>query len=99
MKEYICTHCLEILAVVCAVATAIILCYSGYKNQAKSIVLYLVAAAEQKWGSGTGDIKYAEVVSALYDKLPNFARIMLSEKTVSALIEGAVKQLKDILKK
>lgn len=82
-----------IIAVAVAVAGAIILAKLGYKKQAKAIVLYLVARAEQEWGGGTGEIKFAAVTDALFEKLPA-AKFFLTSRTVSSIIEDAVKRLK-----
>ncbi len=81
---------------VLAIVTA--LCYRfGCLNQAKAILLHLVVEAEERWGGGTGAIKFSEVAERLYEKLPNAAKILLSEKTIAALIENAVVQMKNIL--
>lgn len=97
MLEFIKTHYAEIIVAVLFVAALVIMFRKGYKTQAKSIVLSLVAAAEKRWGGGTGEIKYAEVVSALYEKLPSFARLLLDKTTISNIIEDAVTKLKEIL--
>jgi len=97
MIEFIKTHYVEIIASALIVGAAVLLFYKGYKKQAKAIVLSLVAAAELKWGSGTGDIKYSEVASALYGKLPAFAKLVISETAISKIIEDAVSKLKEHL--
>ena len=97
MIEFIKTYYVEIIAAVLLVGAVVLMFYKGYRKQAKAIVLSLVAAAEKKWGGGTGEIKYSEVSSALYEKLPAFAKLLLNESTVSKLIEGAVSKLKTFL--
>ena len=78
-----------------ALAVGIALLYRfGCVRQAKTILLHLVTEAEEKWGGGTGEIKFAE---ALYDKLPSAARFLLSGKTIASLIESAVERMKQYL--
>ncbi len=97
MIEFIKTYYVEIIAAALFIGAVVLMSYKGYKNQAKAIVLSLVAAAERKWGGGTGDIKYSEVASALYGKLPSFAKIVLNKATISKIIEDAVSKLKEHL--
>lgn len=88
-----------LLILVCAIfiAAVVILARKGYKKEARAIALSLVAAAEERYGSGTGEIKYSAVAAALYSRLPAAARILLDEKTISSIIEEAVKKLKKYL--
>ena len=86
-----------LLILVCAIfiAAVVILARKGYKREARAIALSLVAAAEERYGGG--EIKYSAVASALYGRLPAAARILLDEKTISSIIEEAVKKLKKYL--
>lgn len=88
-----------LLILVCAIfiAAVVILARKGYKKEARAIALSLVAAAEERYGGGTGEIKYSAVAAALYSRLPAAARILLDEKTISSIIEEAVKKLKKYL--
>ena len=97
MLEFLKTHYVELIAAALFIVAIVLMFRRGYKKQAKSIVLALVAAAEARWGGGTGEIKYAEVVSLLYEKLPAFARMLIGETTISKIIESAVGKLKEIL--
>ncbi len=85
-----------IIVGVLAVLTALLYRF-GCLNQAKAILLHLVVEAEEHWGGGTGEIKFSEVAERLYEKLPDVAKILLSEKTIASLIENAVAQMKTIL--
>lgn len=96
MLEFLKTHYVELIAAALFIVAIVLMFRRGYKKQAKSIVLSLVAAAEARWGGGTGEIKYAEVVSLLYEKLPAFARMLIGESTISKIIESAVGKLKEI---
>jgi len=64
---------------------------------ARKIALALVIEAEAKYGSGTGEIKYAEVVGKLYNLLPGTLKIFISEKFIDKLIEDAVQFMKEKL--
>lgn len=64
---------------------------------ARKIALALVIEAEAKYGSGTGDIKYAEVVGKIYSLLPFTLKIFISEKFIDTLIEDAVQFMKEKL--
>lgn len=76
---------------------AIVLYRCGCVREARLILLHLVSEAEARWGGGTGEIKFSEVASRLYEKLPQAARYVLSTKTIASLIEHAVAQMKTIL--
>lgn len=97
MLEFLSEYAPVLLAVAVLAALVIILAKKGMEREVKAIVLSLVAAAEQRFGGGTGEIKYSAVAAALYERLPSAARILLDEKTISYLIEDAVKKLKKYL--
>ncbi len=97
MLEFLSEYAPVIIAVAVLAALVIILAKKDMEREAKAIVLSLVAAAEQRFGGGTGEIKYSAVAAALYERLPSAARILLDEKTISYLIEDAVKKLKKYL--
>ena len=88
-----------LLILVCAIfiAAVVILARKGYKKEARAIALSLVAAAEERYGGGTGEIKYSAVAAALYSRLPYAARLLIDEKTISSIIEEAVRKLKKYL--
>ncbi|MBQ7308546.1 MAG: hypothetical protein IJW87_00055 [Clostridia bacterium] len=85
-----------IIAIVLIVG-AIVLYRFGCVKEAKMILLHLVSEAEERWGGGTGEIKFSEVACRLYEILPQAARYVLSTKTIASLIENAVAQMKAIL--
>jgi len=89
-----------IITVVAAVlAVALVVWFVIVKKipVARKIALALVIEAEAKYGSGTGDIKYAEVVGKLYSLLPGTLKIFISEKFIDTLIEDAVQFMKEKL--
>jgi len=86
------------LAVVLAVIGLLaFLIYKGKTGIVKKIVLALVIQAEANWGSGTGKIKFAEVLGTVYAKLPMIVRIFITETALSILIEEAVDFMKEQL--
>lgn len=86
------------IVILTALAAGILLLYRfGCVKQAKAILLSLVTEAEEKWGGGTGEIKFSAVAEALYEKLPSAAKFLLSEKTIASLIESAVERMKEYL--
>ena len=88
---------LSVIFVAAAAVGIILLFRSGCVRQAKSILLYLVTQAEEKFGAGTGEIKFSAVADALYEKLPSAAKFFLSEKTIASLIESAVSKMREYL--
>ena len=83
--------------VIVLIVGAIVLYRFGCVKEAKMILLHLVSEAEERWGGGTGEIKFSEVACHLYEILPQAARYVLSTKTIASLIENAVAQMKAIL--
>ena len=83
--------------VIVLIVGAIVVYRFGCVKEAKMILLHLVSEAEERWGGGTGEIKFSEVACRLYEILPQAARYVLSTKTIASLIENAVAQMKAIL--
>ena len=83
--------------VIVLIVGAIVLYRFGCVKEAKMILLHLVSEAEERWGGGTGEIKFSEVACRLSEILPQAARYVLSTKTIASLIENAVAQMKAIL--
>jgi len=63
----------------------------------RRIALALVIEAERRYGSGTGQIKYATVVGELYNRLPWLIRLFVTDKMIDDLIESAVDYMKSVL--
>lgn len=75
------------LIFIIAVIASIIMARRGQIKKIKEIVLALCVNAEITYGGGTGAIKKASVIEAIYDILPGWAKIFISEKTISDLVE------------
>jgi len=87
----------SILFIAIVVIGLMVLMKKGYSYYAKQILFYLVTKAEAEFGGGTGQLKYAAVTTWLYEKLPAIAKFILTPKTIDALIEEAVQQMKKYL--
>lgn len=90
-------HSLDIIVVLVFVLVLGYLVKIGKTDTVKKIILSLVVQAEKALGSGTGELKYAFVVDALYSKLPAVIRLLYSKKEINQFIEDAVQQLKNNL--
>lgn len=76
-----------ILTFIVAAIVCIIMARRGQIKKIKEIVLALCVNAEITYGGGTGAIKKASVIEAIYDLLPSWAKVFISEKTISDLVE------------
>lgn len=88
---------LDITAVLVFATVLVLLFKSGAKKQVKEILFYLVTQAEKQFGEKTGQLKYACVVTWLFERLPAVCRFFLTQKEISALIESAVTRMKEYL--
>ncbi len=98
MLDYIKSNMLNIIAILLFVIGSLILYKSGKKELVKKIILNLVVQAEKNLGSGTGELKYSEVIEGIYHHLPSLIRLLYTKKDIDKLIEDSVKQLQEILK-
>jgi hypothetical protein len=94
MKEFLMLYAVEIISIIVIILALGALWYLRKIPLVKKILYALVCEAEQKFGSGTGDIKYAMVISAFYYKMPFLLRLTFSQELLSKLIEEAVDKLK-----
>lgn len=97
MINFITAYWDSILLVVLVIAGCGVAIRVGYKKQVKQMLLYLVTKAEKEFGGGTGQIKFAAVVSWIYERLPAIARLFLTADTIGKLIETAVTKMKEYL--
>ena len=88
---------LDVLVVLFFVAFIVLLWKKGKQQAVKSMIYYLVCKAEQQFGSKTGDIKYAAVVTWLYDRLPIIVQWVFTKEEIGNYIEEAVDRLKKYL--
>ena len=99
MVEFIQANLASIIVVVIAIIGLIVLYKLGKKDTVKKIVLALVVQAEKTLGSGTGELKYAMVIDAIYNKLPFILRFLFTKKELDTFIEEAVSKMKELLSK
>lgn len=99
MIEFIKANLASIIVVVLVLIALAVLYKLGKKDTVKKIILALVVQAEKTLGSGTGELKYAMVLDAIYSKLPYILRFLFTKKELDTFIEEAVRKLKDILSK
>lgn len=71
-----------------------LLWYYGKKKVVQNIILGLVIRAELNWGSGAGKIKFIEVMSSIYEKLPLIIQVFVPQAIITKWIEDAVKYIK-----
>lgn len=99
MIEFIKANLASIIVAVLVLIALAVLYKLGKKDTVKKIILALVVQAEKALGSGTGELKYAMVLDAIYSKLPYILRFLFTKKELDTFIEEAVRKLKDILSK
>ena len=97
MKEFFIYNIHTIIFVLACVIAFILLLRFGSKKQIRAVLLYLVTRAEEEWGGGTGEIKYASVVAAVYERIPMVARFLITQRELSRMIEAAVAKMKEYL--
>ena len=97
MKEFFIYNIHTIIVVLACVIAFILLLRFGSKKQIRAVLLYLVTRAEEEWGGGTGEIKYASVVAAVYERIPMVARFLITQRELSRMIEAAVAKMKEYL--
>lgn len=99
MLEFILANMASIIVVVVVIIALLVFYKLGKKDTVRKVVLSLVVQAEKTLGSGTGELKYAMVIDAVYDKLPLILRFLFNRKEMNTFIEEAVSKMKDILSK
>lgn len=70
---------------------------NGYKQNVSLACLLLVNKAEEKFGAGTGEIKYQFVEEHLYKMLPSIVKFFFSADEIDNAIEKAVDELQEFL--
>ncbi len=88
---------LEVISVVLSAIVGLLLYKKGKQEWLRKIILALVTEAEKKFGSGTGELKYAIVVERLYEVLPWIVRVLYTKQQIDRMIEDAVEYLKRYL--
>ena len=85
---------------VCAIlfcAGAVYLFRDKLGKRAKSILLGLVAEAEERFGAGTGEIKLSSVLGNLYARTPALLQLLFPKETVDGWVEAALAHFKELI--
>ena len=88
-----------ILLILAAVAAVVLAIFRGNKSVVMKMLYSLVTEAEKEYGSGTGELKLADVVSKVYPKLPAIIKTFVSDKRLTEWIEQALAAAKETWKK
>lgn len=84
-----------ILLIVAAVAAVVYAIFKGNKSVVMRMLYALVTDAEQAFGAGTGSLKLAAVVDAIYPKLPAIIKTFVSDKVLVQWVEEALAAAKE----
>lgn len=97
MIDFLISNWDSILFVLVSIIALIFLYRRGAKKKVYEILFYLVTLAEEEFGSGTGQLKFAAVTTWIYDKLPAITKLLFTTKQIDNMIEEAVKKMKEYL--
>jgi len=87
----------SVIFIIAVVIIALVLIKRGYGKYICSILFKLVTDAEGQYGSGTGVLKKAAVITWLYERLPAIVKLLFTKKQISDLIEEAVASMQKYL--
>lgn len=85
----------SILIVIVVFVAVIWFIKRGEASKLKSILFQLVTKAEQEYGQGTGELKYAVVVDWLYQRMPTILKFLFTPKDINKMVESVLKYAKD----
>ena len=88
-----------ILLIVVAVAAIIFAIFKGNKSVVMRMLYSLVTEAEQIYGAGTGSLKLAAVIDAIYPSLPAVIKLFITDETLVKWVETALETAKEAWKK
>ncbi len=89
---------IAILVIIAAAAVAFF-SYRGNKTVIMKMLVAMVTEAEKNLGAGTGSLKLASVISAIYPKLPAILKAFITEATLSKWVEDALTIAKETWQK
>lgn len=92
--DFIAAHWTSIVVVLVFVLTIIFLAVKGKKDIIYKMLYTLVTEAEERYGSGEGATKFAEVMTRIYTMLPIVIRLFITYDTLERWIEEALKKAK-----
>ena len=100
MKEWLMSNLANLVTVALFIVAVVVLWFVGkgkYRGKAKQMLLALVIAAEEKYGGGTGEVKFAYVAERLYEIMPGIFHVFFTERDIACWIEDAVTKMKKYL--
>ena len=92
--EFIITNWSDILLVIAAVVSLVYAIYKKDLSLVRQQLFSLVTEAEREYGSGTGALKLASVVTTIYPKLPKLFKSIITEKKLVQVIEDVLIEAK-----
>lgn len=92
--NFIQAHWDIITLVIVATAALVFSIFKGNKSVVMSMLFSLVTDAEKNFGSGTGALKLASVITEIYPKLPTVIKTFISAQTLQKWVEDALAMAK-----
>jgi hypothetical protein len=92
--EFIINHWSDILLILAAVASLVYAIYKKDLSLVRQQLFSLVTEAEKEYGPGTGVLKLASVIAAIYPHLPRLLKLFLTEKKLTQIIEKVLAEAK-----
>lgn len=97
--NYIINNWDTVLLVIAAIASIVYSIFKGNKSVVMKMLYSLVTEAEKEYGSGTGALKLADVISKIYPKLPPIIKAFVSADRLTKWVEIALATAKETWKK
>ena len=69
--------------------------YFDKRKEVLTAIAYFVQVAEDKFGAGTGEVKYTYVVERIYPLLPESLKFFFTDKQLDKWISKAVDDLQE----
>ena len=88
-----------ILLIVAAVAAIVFAIFKGNKSVVMKMLYALVTEAEKEMGGGTGSLKLASVIEAIYPKLPAVIKMFVTDAMLKKWVEDALVLAKEAWEK
>ena len=83
-----------ILLIMAAVAAIVFAIFKGNKSVVMKMLYAMVTEAEKNMGGGTGSLKLASVIEAIYPKLPAVIKMFITDAMLKKWVEDALKLAK-----
>ncbi|SNT18481.1 hypothetical protein SAMN05446037_10497 [Anaerovirgula multivorans] len=95
--SFVIYNALDIVTIAVILLIGVIAYKRGQREFVMCMVLTFVTEAEKKFGSGTGELKYAIVTERLYEAMPKLLKLVYTKQQLDKMIEEAVNYLKQYL--